>query len=41
MIPFAPLILMAPRYKNGKIIYSFTAFVEAVIIVGNYFMVLQ
>jgi hypothetical protein len=41
MVPFAPLILMAPRYKSGKFIYGFTAFVETVIIVGNYFMVLR
>ncbi|HTV41390.1 MAG TPA: hypothetical protein VMF08_12485 [Candidatus Sulfotelmatobacter sp.] len=41
LIPFAPLLLMAPRYKNGNVIYGFTAALEAIIIVANHFMVLR
>jgi hypothetical protein len=41
VIPFVPLISMAPRYKNGEVIYGFTAIVEATVIVANYFMVLR
>jgi hypothetical protein len=41
LIPFTPLILVAPRYKSGKVIYSFTAALETSIIVMNHFMVLR
>ena len=41
MFPFFPLILMAPRYKNGGIIYGFIAAGEIVIIVLNHFIVLR
>ncbi len=39
--PFLPLILMAPRYKNGKTIYSFIGAAEAIIIVMDHFTVLR
>lgn len=41
LIPFTPLILMAPRYKSGKVSYSFTAVLETLIVVMNHFMVLR
>jgi predicted Co/Zn/Cd cation transporter (cation efflux family) len=41
IFPFVPIILMAPRYKNGRIIYGFIAVVEILIIVMNYFLVLR
>jgi len=39
--PFVPIILMAPRYKNGRVIYSFIGAAEIIIIVINHFLVLR
>jgi hypothetical protein len=39
--PFLPIILMAPRYKNGGVIYGFIAVAEILIIVTNHFVVLR
>jgi|HubBroStandDraft_1064217.scaffolds.fasta_scaffold773927_1 hypothetical protein len=41
IFPFIPIILMAPRYKDGKVIYGFVAAAEILIIVMNYFLVLR
>jgi hypothetical protein len=41
IVPFIPIMLMAPRYKDGKIIYGFIAAAEILIIVMNYFLVLR
>jgi hypothetical protein len=41
IFPFVPLILMAPHYKNGSVIYSFIAMMEILIIVMNHFIVLR
>ena len=40
-IPFLPMILVAPRYKNGKIVYAFIGLAEIFIIVLNHFIVLR
>ena len=41
MFPFVPIILIAPRYKNGKVIYPIIGAAEAIIVVMNYFLVLR
>ena len=41
IFPFVPIILIAPRYKNGKIIYPIIGAAEAIIVVMNYFLVLR
>ena len=40
-IPFLPIILVAPRYKNGSIVYAFIGLGEIIIIVMNHFIVLR
>jgi hypothetical protein len=40
-IPFIPIILVAPRYKNGNIVYFFIGLAEIIIIVINHFIVLR
>jgi hypothetical protein len=38
-VPFLPIIFMAPRYKNGNIVYAFIGLAEVIIIVMNHFIV--
>jgi hypothetical protein len=40
-VPFFPIILVAPRYKNGSIVYAFIGLAEIIIIVMNHFIVLR
>ena len=40
-MPFLPIFLVAPRYKNGSIVYCFIGFFEMIIIVLNHFIVLR
>ena len=41
IFPFVPIILIAPRYKNGKVIYPIIGAAEAIIVVMNYFLALR
>jgi hypothetical protein len=41
VFPFIPIIAMAPRYKDGRIIYSFIGAAEVLSILMNFFIVLR
>jgi len=41
IFPFIPIILIAPRYKNRKVIYHIIGAAEVIIVVINYFLVLR
>jgi len=41
IFPFVPIILIAPRHKDGRLIYGFIAGAEAINIVLNHFLVLR
>jgi hypothetical protein len=37
-VPSLPLILMAPLYKNGKIVYALVATIEAFVLFNSFFV---
>jgi hypothetical protein len=41
VVPFLPIILVAPRYRNGTVVYAFIGLAEVVIVVMNHFIVLR
>ena len=40
-IPFVPIFAVAPRYKNGSIVYAFIAMLELIIIAVSPFIVVR
>jgi hypothetical protein len=40
-IPFLPIVVVAPRYRNGNIVYAFIGLAEVIIIVMNRITVLR
>jgi hypothetical protein len=41
LIPFAPIVAVAPRYKNGSIVYAFIMVLELIVIAVCPFIVVR
>ena len=40
-IPFLPIVAVAPRYRNGKVVYAFIGLAELLIVVLGHFIVVR
>jgi|GEM_PF-2969791 hypothetical protein len=38
LVPFLPIILVAPRYRNGTVVYLFIGLAEIIIVVFYHFV---